>query len=64
VTGLITRVRVFDAEGKCPKGHTHFARARSAKDARAIVKAATEKCIGLMRDSLSAMNERGYERLR
>lgn len=44
-SGLIRRVRVWDAEGKCPKGHLHFAQTQhGAKEARAIVKALIVKC--------------------
>lgn len=44
-SALIRRVRVWDAEGRCPKGHLHFARSQDgAKAARAIVKADITRC--------------------
>jgi hypothetical protein len=42
---MIRRVRVWDAEGKCAKGHVHFARTQDgAKAARGIVREAIKKC--------------------
>ncbi len=42
---LIRHVRVWDAEGRCAKGHLHFARSQdSAAVVRKIVNAEIKKC--------------------
>lgn len=42
---IVRHVRVWDAEGRCKKGHLHFARSHDSEEAaRVIVQKAIDDC--------------------